>query len=41
LGPEAICRLWVDDFPVVVANDAHGGDLYQAGRAAYRREAAP
>ncbi len=36
LGPEAIMRLEVEDFPVVVINDAHGGDLYQEGEAKYR-----
>jgi fumarate hydratase subunit beta len=40
LGAEAICRLVVDDLPMVVANDALGGDLYEAGQAQYRREAA-
>ena len=29
LGPEAVRRLVVEDFPAVVANDAHGGDLYE------------
>lgn len=38
LGPEAIMRLEVEDFPVVVINDCHGGDLYQEGMARYRRE---
>lgn len=28
LGAEAVVRLWLDAFPVVVINDAHGGDLY-------------
>jgi fumarate hydratase subunit beta len=28
LGPEAVRRLRVEDFPAVVAGDAHGGDLY-------------
>lgn len=34
LGPEAIHRLTVVDFPAIVVNDAHGGDLYAdaAGR---------
>ena len=32
LGPEAIRRLLVEDFPVVVVNDLHGGDLYREGR---------
>lgn len=38
LGPEAIYRLTVSDFPVVVVNDAQGGDLY---RDAARRYAEP
>jgi fumarate hydratase subunit beta len=38
LGPEAIRRLEVEDFPVVVVNDVHGGDLYQAGVRQYRRD---
>ncbi len=38
LGPEAIRRLEVRDFPAVVVNDAHGGDLYEMGRAKYARE---
>ncbi len=38
LGPEAIRRLEVKDFPVVVVNDAHGGDLYEEGRKRYARE---
>ena len=37
LGPEAIVRLEVRDFPATVINDAHGGDLYQEARAKYRR----
>jgi fumarate hydratase subunit beta len=28
LGPEAIMALEVEDFPLVVINDAHGGDLF-------------
>lgn len=31
LGPEAIYKLEVQDFPVTVVNDIHGGDLYQEG----------
>jgi len=38
LGPEAIRRLEVDRFPAIVGNDAHGGDLFEQGQAAYRRE---
>ncbi|RMG93740.1 MAG: TRZ/ATZ family protein, partial [Candidatus Dadabacteria bacterium] len=29
--------LEVEDFPVVVVNDAHGGDLYEEGRKRYGR----
>jgi fumarate hydratase subunit beta len=36
LGPEAVLRLEVKDFPVTVVNDVHGGDLYEEGRAKYR-----
>lgn len=32
LGPEAIRELVVKDFPAVVVNDCHGGDLYIEGR---------
>jgi len=35
LGPEAVHRLEVRDFPVTVLLDAHGGDLYEEGRKAY------
>jgi fumarate hydratase subunit beta len=38
LGPEAIMRLEVEDFPVVVVNDIRGNDLYQEGASRYRRE---
>lgn len=30
LGPEAIRRLQVEDFPAIVANDCFGGNLYQS-----------
>ena len=36
LGPEAIRRLEVEDFPAVVCIDAQGNDLYEAGKAKYR-----
>ena len=32
LGPEAIRELIVKDFPAVVVNDCHGGDLYIEGK---------
>jgi fumarate hydratase subunit beta len=38
LGTEAIRRLEVENFPVIVVNDCHGGDLYQDGMKAYARE---
>ncbi len=38
LGPEAIRELEVEDFPVVVVNDASGGDAYVAGVKKYNRE---
>jgi fumarate hydratase subunit beta len=40
LGPEAILRLLVEEFPVVVVNDLHGGDLYREGRNRWRRSEA-
>jgi len=38
LGPEAVRRLLVEDFPVIVANDIHGGDLYEEGKKRFRKE---
>jgi fumarate hydratase subunit beta len=38
LGTEAIRRLEVENFPAIVVNDCHGGDLYQDGIKAYARE---
>ncbi|GBC88138.1 Fumarate hydratase class I, aerobic [bacterium HR13] len=32
LGTEAIRRLYVEDFPVIVANDIYGGDVFEEGR---------
>ncbi len=37
LGTEAIHRLVVVDFPLIVGNDCVGGDLFEQGRARYRR----
>jgi fumarate hydratase subunit beta len=37
LGAEAVARLEVKDFPVIVVNDCHGGDLYAEGRRRYAR----
>jgi fumarate hydratase subunit beta len=36
LGPEAVLRLEVKDFPVTVINDIRGRDLYEEGRNRYR-----
>ena len=35
LGCEAVRRLEVEDFPLTVILDSHGGDLYESGPAAY------
>ncbi|SHN88053.1 Fe-S-containing hydro-lyase [Desulfitobacterium chlororespirans] len=37
LGPEAIRRLEVKDFPVMVVIDKHGNNLYESGKAQYRQ----
>ncbi|MCL6575708.1 FumA C-terminus/TtdB family hydratase beta subunit [Kyrpidia sp.] len=37
LGPEAIRRIEVEQFPTLVTYDAHGGDLYTQEIAKYRR----
>ena len=37
LGPEAVRRLTVVDFPAIVAIDASGRNLYTDGPANYRR----
>ena len=38
LGPEAIRKLEVEDFPVVVINDSQGNDLYMEGKSKYKKE---
>jgi len=35
LGPEAIRRVKVQDFPCIVINDMYGGDLYEEGKKQY------
>lgn len=40
LGPEAIRRLEVENFPTIVVNDAQGGDLYEEGKAKYSKKQA-
>jgi fumarate hydratase subunit beta len=37
LGAEAMHRLFVEEFPVVVVNDLYGGDLYREARERWRR----
>jgi fumarate hydratase subunit beta len=37
LGAEAVLRLEVEDFPATVINDIYGGDLYEEGKAKYRK----
>jgi len=39
LGAEALRRLEVEEFPVTVINDIHGGDLYEEGKAKYQVKA--
>jgi fumarate hydratase subunit beta len=41
LGPEAVHRLEVENFPTIVINDCQGRDLYEHGVRQYRRGAAP
>ena len=40
LGPEAVHRLEVEDFPTMVINDCQGQDLYEHGVREYRRTTA-
>ena len=37
LGPEAIRRLVVEEFPTIVVNDINGNDLYQIGKNQYKK----
>ncbi len=38
LGPEAVRRLLVEDFPLTVVNDVHGRDLYEEGVKRYQKK---
>lgn len=38
LGPEAIRKVEVKDFPCIVINDMYGGDLYEEGKKNYRKD---
>lgn len=35
LGCESVKRLYVEDFPLTVADDCHGGDIFSQGRQEY------
>ena len=37
LGAEAIRKLTVSDFPVIVAQDCHGGNVYEEGQKKYAK----
>ena len=37
LGPEALARMEVVDFPAIVAIDCEGNDFYEVGQAKYRK----
>lgn len=37
LGPEAIRKVEVKDFPCIVINDMYGGDLYEEGKKQYQK----
>jgi fumarate hydratase subunit beta len=37
LGAEALLRIEVAHFPVIVINDIYGGDLYEEGKAKYKK----
>lgn len=41
LGPEAVMELEVEDFPVIVANDIYGGDIFEEGVKKYREITLP
>jgi fumarate hydratase subunit beta len=36
LGPEAVMKLTVENFPAVVANDIYGRDLFEQGKKEYK-----
>ncbi len=38
LGPEAVRKLTVENLPAIVAIDAQGNNIYELGKAQYRRE---
>lgn len=38
LGAEALCKLYVEDMPLVVIIDSEGKNLYEEGKAAYLKQ---
>lgn len=36
LGTEAVCRIYVEDFPVTVVIDSYGNNIYEIGRNKYK-----
>ncbi len=36
LGCESVKKLMLSDFPLIVANDSYGGDIFSEGRSEYR-----
>lgn len=36
LGPEAVRKLYVEDFPLIVANDIYGRDILEEGKRKFR-----
>lgn len=38
LGCESVKKLYIEDFPLVVADDCHGGDIFSEGRKNYCRK---
>jgi len=37
LGCESVKKLYIEDFPLIVANDMYGGDIFSEGRKKYSR----
>jgi fumarate hydratase subunit beta len=37
LGPEAIRKIEIEDFPAIVVNDIYGHDLYEEGKKTYKK----
>jgi fumarate hydratase subunit beta len=35
LGCESVKKLYVEDFPLIVADDCYGGDIFAKGRTEY------